>query len=86
MKSSQSEIYRINRRPYLDRSCGAESHFAENQKLFAHRLPKPKQMVRGSVSGAFPSLPEKRSGSNSGGLACIKYSEYGLEFIVMLMT
>jgi len=38
------------------------------QLMNTYRLPKPKQIVRGSISGDFPSLDRKRSGLNSVGL------------------
>src|SRR5260370_378392 len=37
-------------------------------------LPKPKHIVRGSVSGSFPSLAKKRSGLNCEGLAYVRGS------------
>ena len=43
------------------------SHTGNEQKHNAYRLPKPKQIVRGSVWGFFPSLAKKRSGLNSEG-------------------
>src|SRR5258708_28243570 len=44
------------------------------QQINAYRLPKPKQIVRGSVSGSFPPLAKKRSGLNSEGLAYVRGS------------
>jgi hypothetical protein len=42
--------------------------------IHIYRLPKPKQIVRGSVSGFFPSVSKKRSGLNCEGLAYLSGS------------